>query len=253
MILRFPHFDSIPWITHGFTSRQDGFSIPPFHSFNMGLHVGDQVDHVMQNRNKFAQQLQIQLRSLYYANQIHSDKIFIVTEPIQTHPHPSADALITDLPGTAVAVMSADCVPILLADTQNRVVAAVHAGWKGSVNAILLKTLLKMQKLWGSKPSDIMAGIGPCISYSHYEVGHNVIEIVTNVFPQSESLLSPSTNNKMFFNLTKANMYWLHLFGMHDSQIAISNYCTYSDSEKWFSARRNPITGRMASAIGIRP
>ena len=158
------------------------------------------------------------------------------------------DALITNERRICVAVMSADCVPILLFDRKNKVIAAVHAGWRGTVARILELTLQEMNAAYGTAGDDIVAGIGPSVSQDSYEVGEEVVEAVINVFDKSHQLMIPQPNNKAKLDLWKANEFQLLDFGVNPTRIEVSNLCTVKNNTNFFSARKGDA-GRFAAGI----
>lgn len=249
---QFANMAQQPWLAHVYTSRHGGVSKAPYHSFNLGYHVGDEPEAVTKNRLRLAEYLNIVPEHVCYANQVHGDTIYMVRE---NHNHlilPDADALVTDRPGRAIVILTADCVPVLIADTKQHVVAVVHAGWKGTVQSILFKTLNLMQSVYQSHPEDMIAGIGPCISASVYKVGNDVIEKAEQAFPQAERFYTRISDSKFHFDLLKANLYWLHTFGLKKTQIELSGHCSFSQADYWYSARREGRTGRMGAAIVLR-
>jgi YfiH family protein len=161
------------------------------------------------------------------------------------------DALITDEAGVGIAVMSADCVTILLYDKKNNAVGAVHSGWRGTVAKILEKTLHQMQKAFGTQGENIIAGIGPSVCQESYEVGSEVVEAVSSAFGMDVGLLVPQPGNKAKLDLWKANAIQLMEFGVSPSNIEISNLCTVKNNSHFFSARKND-SGRFAAGIVLK-
>ena len=161
------------------------------------------------------------------------------------------DALITRMPGCCICISTADCIPALLYDRQRRIVAAVHAGWRGTVNRILAKTLHRMQSAYGTEGTDVIACIGPGISLDSFEVGDEVYEAFrTENFPMEYiSVWKPETH-KYHIDLWAANRLQLSDFGVPPRQIENAGICTYRQHEDFFSARRLGIkSGRILSGI----
>jgi YfiH family protein len=150
-------------------------------------------------------------------------------------------------------VQTADCVPILLFDPEKKVVAAVHAGWRGTVSKILAKTVGQMVEKFDCQPSDIVAGIGPSIHMHAYEVGAEVVEAVQDNFGNSTALLKPSlTEGKAFFDLWEANKTILIESGIPEENIEVMGLCSFEHADLFYSARRDGIdTGRMVSGIRL--
>lgn len=249
----FDNIKAIPGIRHGISTRTGGHSHGHLAGFNLSYELEDSVKAVTGNRFIFASFLDVDPQDVYLPKQIHSDQIVEVTTQTVADELNGVDALITKTPGIAIGVMSADCVPILIADPVKRVIAAIHAGWKGTVLGIVKKTVLKMQDELGCNPHDMMAGIGPSICATNYEVGMDVIQAVRSSFPNAEKFLLPGkTNDKAYFDLWKANQFWLSSSGIPENQIETAGICTYENSEKFYSARYFRYkTGRFAGCISI--
>jgi hypothetical protein len=216
-----------------FTKRTGGESHGAFASLNLGTHVGDDLDVVARNRAIAA----ADFGPVQYMNQVHSDRIAIIEEI--TEEVPTADALVTGIPGIGLAVMVADCIPLLLHSPE--VVAAVHVGRKGLVNGIALKTITLMQEMGASS---IAATIGPAICGRCYEVSEDVYSEVTSLFPLAASR---TLNDTCALDLPTA------LRGVLESlaiEIRDESVCTVESSDH-FSYRRDGITGRQAGFITL--
>jgi hypothetical protein len=179
--------------------------------------------------------------------------VAIASSAIKASAIADTDALITNEPGLFVCVQTADCVPILLFDPIHKVVASIHAGWRGTVSKIALKTILKMTAQFGSDPKDIVAGIGPSIHVHAYEVGPEVINAVQENFVNSLAILKPSlTPGKVYFDLWEANKMILEESGIPEENIELMGLCSFEHSDLFYSARRDGVdTGRMVSAISL--
>lgn len=250
----FDNIKAIPEIHHGISTRIGGHSQGHMAGFNLSYEVEDSIEAVKSNRLILASFFEVDPGKLYFPKQIHSDKIVEVTTQTSENDLIGVDALITQTPGIVIGVMSADCVPILVVDPLKRVIAAIHAGWKGTVLAIAKKTVLTMQHKLGCNPKDLIAGIGPSISAVNYEVGMDVIRAVHFSFPKAEKFLLPSkANNRAYFDLWKANHYWLSISGIPENQIEIAGICTYENSERFYSSRYfQHKTGRFAACISLK-
>ncbi|MGC3943533.1 MAG: peptidoglycan editing factor PgeF [Chryseolinea sp.] len=203
---------------------------------------------VVNNRRLLAEAMKVDERALYLPSQVHKTRIVHVTPATTKEELLETDALITTHPGICIAVMSADCVPILLLDTRNNVVAAVHSGWRGTVAHILEKTLSEMNEHYGTTGEDIVAGIGPSVSQESYEVGEEVITAVQAAFDTHSQLLVHTTLQKARLDLWNANRHQLLGFGVPEEQIEISNLCTVIHNHAFFSARKGDA-GRFAAGI----
>lgn len=206
---------------------------------------------IQQNRNLLAVSMGIENSNLYFPSQVHKTRIVQVTKNTPREELLETDALITNETGVCIAVMSADCVPIILFDKKNNAVGAVHSGWRGTVARILEKTLDKMRKTFGTKGEDLYAGIGPSVSQDSYEVGEEVVSEVRRSFGNKNELMIPVGTNKAKLDLWKANELQLMEFGVPASRIEISDLCTVKNNNHFFSARKGDA-GRFAAGIMVR-
>jgi YfiH family protein len=202
------------------------------------------------NRHALASALGIPEGKLYLPFQVHKTRILHVTHQTPPEALQETDALMTSEKGVCIAVMSADCVPILLYDARNRAVGAVHSGWRGTVARILEKTLHAMKLTFGTRGEDLCAGIGPSASQECYEVGEEVIESVRQTFGDENGLMILQANGKAKLDLWQANKIQLLEFGVKESRIEISNLCTIKNNDQFFSARKGD-SGRFAAGIMI--
>jgi hypothetical protein len=247
----FTHFKKSPSLLHAVTTKSH--DLP--YAFSLALHTGEDVDHIIANRNRLSALLQSS-EPLHYivANQTHSDNITVITQK-ETKGWESlsdaiedCDALITDVKGIVLNVLTADCVPILLYDTQKEVVAAVHAGWKGTKAQITYKTVQKMTQMYGSDPKDIIAGIAPSIGRCCYEVGKEVAE---HFFDSPEGLTPKG--EKYMLDLPFINKQQLLAAGLKEENIEMSHTCTACNVERFFSYRKEKgCSGRFMSMIGMK-
>ena len=202
-------------------------------------------------RQELAKALNISFDQLYIPKQTHSDIVIVISETTDNDDLIGIDAMITNVKGVCLAVQTADCVPILLFDQEKKVIGAVHAGWRGTVEKLVEKTIKEMVNKYGCNPQDIKAGIGPSIYKHAYEIGTEVIEKVIEQFANYKSLLIPSMRDgKAFFDLWEANKILLTDNGVKPENIEILGMCSYELDHMFFSARRDgPDTGRMISCI----
>jgi len=216
--------------------------------FTLSYSSSPNRNEVENNRTLLASAMGIDYTQLYFPSQVHKTKIVTVTRHTSKDELLETDSLITNERGLCIAVMSADCVPILLMDTKNKAIAAVHSGWRGTVARILEKTLQKMHATYGTTPDHLLAAIGPSVSQNAYEVGGEVVEAINNAFGSKNDLLSPQENGKAKLDLWKANVQQLREFGVETSQIEISGLCTVQNNNSFFSARKGDA-GRFAAGI----
>ena len=256
-ILQFPGLNRFPELFHFSTLRINGSSTGNYNSLNLGLNSGDAAENVLANRMLLSDALEIKTGRLIFPKQTHTATVKVISadfyksgEQEQKAFLNETDALITNLEGVCVAIKTADCVPVLIFDPERKVVAAVHAGWRGTVQNIVLETINKMAKDFGSQPSELIAGIGPSISPQIYEVGQEVWEQFT---PEFYAQTNPAKTGKRLLDLWKANHHQLVLAGVPSNQIETARICTWSDGDRFFSARRDGAkTGRMATGIMLR-
>ena len=162
--------DDLSGIRHGFFTREGGVSKGHYASLNCGFGSGDEPARVAENRARIAGRLAVPAGHLVTVYQIHSPDVVVAGRPWQPGDAPQADAMVTNQPGLALGILTADCVPVLFADPAARVIGAAHAGWKGARGGVVASTVAAMVKL-GAKPERIVAAIGPCIAQDSYEVG----------------------------------------------------------------------------------
>ena len=247
--LRLWEFDNLshePSINHFVTGRNTKGD-----EFTLSYSSSPDKELVRENRRMLAEAFHIPANRLFLPSQIHKTRILTVTSSTTKDDLLDTDALVTNEPEVCIAVMSADCVPILLYDKKNNAVAAVHSGWRGTVARILEKTLRYMQSEFGTQPQDLVAGIGPSVSQEMYEVGEEVVSEVQNTFGNAPGLLIPQENKKAKLDLWNANKIQLMEFGVAKTAIEISDLCTVKNNRDFFSARKGDA-GRFAAGIMIR-
>jgi len=243
-------------VTHAIFTRQGGVSQAPWASLNVGATVGDNPEHVLENRRRSFQTLGKSLDSLYDVWQVHSREVVCARRP--RHPgelHLRADAILTDQPGVTLYMRFADCVPILLFDAQRQVVGLVHAGWQGTVLQIAASAVEAMQANYGCLPGHIRAGIGPSIAAHHYEVGPEVVTKVQETFGAAAAdLLAPAEHPNggagLQLDLWQANRLVLEQAGVREIEVA--GLCTACHLEDWYSHRgEKGRTGRFGALIAL--
>lgn len=238
-------------IIHGIFTRKGGISPQPWASLNLGGTVGDTRDNVIENRRRIYQVMERPVESIFDVWQVHSADVICTEEPRPLNaPHVKADAILTSNPEITLFMRFADCVPILLHDPIKNVVGVVHAGWLGTVRKVISETIQVMAERYGSRPADIIAGIGPSISPDHYQVGDDVVEKVIEAFGSDADELVASQNGNTFLNLWRANEILLQQAGVES--IEISGLCTACDTSRWYSYRaENGKTGRFGAFISL--
>jgi polyphenol oxidase len=211
--------------------------------------TGNSLNKPDENRERLADILKIQSGQLVFPRQTHTSCVAEICG-LPEEEMEETDALITNQPGICLCVQTADCVPILLFDPKQKAVAAVHAGWRGTVKKIAGETIEKMKTSYHSHPEDIFAAVGPSIGPDVYEVGDEVVKAVQKNIPSSEKTLHKNNSGKFHFNLWEANRQILLECGLIPENIEILGECTFQRKEKYYSARREGIeTGRLVSGI----
>lgn len=228
-VLRFEPWIGFDWLVHGFSTRAAG-----------------------DFRSRSAQQSAAQLglsAPVITLKQVHSDRVLQADGAISPEePRPEGDALVSATVGETIGVRIADCLPLLLVDPVRQAVAAVHAGWRGSAARIAAAAVARMREVYGSRPEDIEALIGPCISAGRYEVG----EEVASHFDESAILRRPD-RPLPHVSLPAANRLQLEEAGLRPANIRGGVHCSFTDAERFHSHRRDgEAAGRMIAFIGLR-
>ncbi|MCW8983522.1 MAG: peptidoglycan editing factor PgeF [Gammaproteobacteria bacterium] len=220
------------------TTRDGGVSAPPFDSLNLGDHVGDLPEAVAQNRKIIKELLELPAQPKWL-NQTHST---IAIGP--TDSECDGDACFTDIAGTVCAVMTADCLPLLVCHRDGTEIAAIHAGWRGLSAGVIETTISQMR----SKPDELMVWLGVAIGPDHFEVGDEVRQQFLADDAQADEAFRPSKREGHWI----ADIYRLARFRLKRLGVCAiygGGLCSYSDSERFFSYRRDGVCGRMASLI----
>lgn len=242
-------------VRHGFLTRKGGASEGIYASLNCGPGSQDAPDAVQENRRRAVERIGLAPCPLLTCYQVHSADVVRVQDVWDQGDAPKADALVTDQPGIALGVLTADCAPVLFTDVQAGVVGAAHAGWKGASLGVLEATVREMERL-GANPKNIRAAVGPCIHQKSYEVGEDLIKAVLDTSAWAHDLFEPaSRGNHYLFDLPGYVAGLLARLNLgHFEVIALD---TYSDEESFFSYRRTTHNGggdygRQVSLIGLK-
>ncbi|NKB53619.1 MAG: peptidoglycan editing factor PgeF [Rhizobiaceae bacterium] len=242
--------DDLEGIKHGYFTRQGGVSKGIYSGLNAGLGSGDNRQDVVENRRRITQQLKVAEDKLAAPYQVHSPDV-VIADQAWTNDRPKADGVVTNQPGLAIGVVTADCGPVLFADADAGIIGACHAGWKGALGGVLENTVAKMVEI-GAQPASITAILGPTISQKNYQVGPG--------FP--DPFLSRSAENLRYFTTSdKTDHYQFDLTGYIVDRLAKTgiranavNRCTYGEEDNFYSYRRTTHRnesdyGRQLSAI----
>lgn len=240
---------------HAFSTRQGGVSSGVWSSMNLGTTRGDDPACVRENYRRFFAAVGADETRLVMSNQVHGDVVRAVTTAdgkpdLYAEEGYEADGLVTDVPGLALVVFSADCLPVLLYDPVRQVAAAVHAGWRGTAAGIVERAVEKMTGCYGCRAEDILAAIGPGISACCFETHGDVPDAMTRAMgPAVRPFLHPLENGKFLVDLKGINAYRLTHAGLSRGHVAVSGDCTACLPEKYWSHR--VTQGRRGSQIAV--
>jgi polyphenol oxidase len=250
--LRYYTFEIFPkTITQAVFTRQGGVSPRPWDSLNVGGSIGDDINHVRENRIRSFKALGRVPESIHDVWQVHSADVIFADKPrpLDTD-YQKADIILTDNPQVTLFMRFADCTPILLYDPKKQVVGIVHSGWLGTVRGAARVAVQAIQERYASNPADILAAIGPAIGPDHYEVGEDVILQVQDAFGADAESLLEKHGESIHFNLWKANQVLLEGAGVQ--QIETAGICTACHTNDWFSHRgEKGKTGRFGAMIAL--
>ena len=243
--------DALEAVRHGFFTRKGGVSSGIFEGLNCGPGSSDQAEAVDQNRAKVAQAMQVPPEALHTLYQVHSATVISDVPEMQSRP--KADAMVTDRPGVALGILTADCQPVLFADLDAQVIGAAHAGWRGALDGVLEATIDAMEGL-GAQRDRMRAVIGPSISQAAYEVGPEFFDMFTGQQADNAQFFAAGKGDRMLFDLPGYGLKRLRDAGVGHAEW--TRHCTYSDAERFFSYRRTthagePDYGRLIATITL--
>lgn len=260
-MLQFPVLSEDCNISHFVTTRQGGVSEGTYASFNPGEYSGDDPEAVRANRKILSDAIGIPAERIFAPFQVHGAEIRSIgpsflslpLEEQRLYMH-GVDALATNVPGVCIAVSTADCVPVLLYAPDVKAVAAVHAGWRGTVQRIVAKTVRYLMDEYGADPRFMKAGIAPSIGPDAFEVGEEVVEAFREAgFEMSRILKRDADTGKAHIDLWETNRLQLLSEGLPAGNIELAGICTYTHPNEFFSARRLGIkSGRLLSGIIVK-
>ena len=239
-------------VPHGFLGRRGGVSTGVVAGLNVGLGSQDDPDHVAENRRRAAQAVLPRGR-LVTVFQVHSADVVTVIEPHDDALRPHADALVTNRPGLALGILTADCAPVLLADREAGVVGAAHAGWKGALAGVTDSTIAAMESL-GARRDRIAAAIGPCIARASYEVDRDFVRRFEAADRENERFFTAGRAGHAQFDLEAYVAHRLAAAGL--ARVEMLGLDTYADAGRFYSYRRathraEPAYGRQIAIIGL--
>ena len=239
---------------NGFSTRLGGVSAFPENDLNLAGFHEDSGENIFENRRRFLNVFdkEFQLATVW---QVHGDDVKIVRNQTDVNSgEEKFDALVSGLKNVLVGVKTADCVPVLLGDTKTKAFAAVHAGWRGTVESIVVRAIEKMREEFGTNPKDLIAAIGPAATCKNYEIGQDVIDAFGKKFSESRKFFTPTRDEHALVDLYGANKNQLLGIGVAAENITISPFCTMERTDLFFSYRVEKRlygkTGRLLSVIG---
>ena len=237
-------FASDPTLVAAQSTRVGGYSDDPYLGLNLGSHTSDEPEKLIKNKELFCAHLGFNLSQYAKSHQVHGDAVL---EVVKAGSYEGYDALVTTQRGILLTVSTADCVPMLLYDPVKEAIAAVHAGWKGTLLDIVGKTIRKMKEIYGCRAEDMRVYIGACIDRCHFEVGPEVWQQFEAPYRRLKE-----DNDKGHIDLKQVNFDLLTQMGVKEQNIEVSPYCTFDREDLFYSHRRDRgITGRMWSVIGL--
>lgn len=243
--------EQIPYVRHGFFTRQGGLSSGFYATLNTGFEKGDDPEAVCENRRRVCEIFGLTPEKLGLVRQEHTDIVHVIEKPFLRQSIPAGDSLITETPDLLIGVQTADCVPVLLADKTKPLIASVHAGWRGAVGGII-KNTIKAMVAKGSKPENIVAALGPCIWQESYEVSQDFFD---NLKGNEQFFKTGVRPNCYQFDLPGYVISCLERLGLSDISPSFAN--TFADEQSFFSYRRKTLTnaagfGNQISVICIK-
>ena len=241
---------------NGFSTRLGGVSPFPESDLNLAGFDEDAAENIAENRRRFLNVFDGVLK-LVTVWQIHGDAIKTVKTIADIgNSDDRADAVVSSLTGVFAGVKTADCVPVLIGDPQTRAYAAIHAGWRGTAQSIVSKTVGKLKEIYGANPADLIAAIGPAAGCGNYEIGSDVIDAFAAKFTGSEKYFTPTRDGHALIDLHQANRDQLLTIGIEAAHIYTAPFCTMERTDLFFSyrleKRKYGKTGRLLSVIGRR-
>ncbi|MBC8098163.1 MAG: peptidoglycan editing factor PgeF [Armatimonadetes bacterium] len=250
--LRYHQFDGWDGVRHGIFTRHGGVSQAPFGTLNLGGTVGDDTDHVSQNHARMYAALDVDPACTVTVWQVHGVDVVLAHAPLQGRRWLAhADAIITNQPGIALVMRYADCTPVLAYDPVQRAIGMAHAGWRGTVNGMAANLVKAMTQAYGSRPQDIMAGVGPSIGPERYQVGVEVVAAAQAYFGDTDGLVHyDPADGSTYFNLWEANR--RDLASADVQHIEVLGICTATQTADWFSHRaESGKTGRFGAVMTL--
>mgnify|MGYP000426378721 FL=1 len=251
--------DDIPWLKNAVSTRLGGVSKDYLASMNLGFNRGDLDENVIRNHEIFANVIGVNPKNIVTGNQTHTTNVKVVTKDdcgkgiYRDRNYTDIDGLITNEKGIVLATYYADCVPLLIVDTKNKAIGLSHSGWRGTVGKIGKVTIEKMGELYGTKPEDIVACIGPSICQKCYEISEEVAVQFKEAFPDNiKEIFIDKGNGKYQLDLWECNRINFKEAGVLPENIKVTDICTCHNTDVLFSHRgHNGKRGNLGAFLSI--
>lgn len=254
-LLTYPLLEKTGIVTHGFTTRMGGVSKGDCSTMNISTTRGDAPEAIEENRKRLARALGVKVEDFTYTHQTHTTNVAVVREEDRGKRFMETDGMVTNVPEICLVTFYADCVPLYFVDPVHKAIGLSHSGWRGTVGRMGQVTLEKMKEVYGTRPEDVYAAIGPSICQDCYEVSGDVIEEFQKSFSKSvwPQLFYKKENGKYQLNLWKANQLVLKEAGVEEQKIAVTNLCTHCNPEILFSHRSTGVKrGNLSALLAIK-
>ena len=264
VLLTFPVLDALGTVRGGFSTRHGGVSTGHLAEMNFSFGQGEPEEVVRENYRRAASALGVSPDSFVVAHQTHTVNLKVVTEEdrgcgvYRERPYDDIDGLLTNVPGLTLVTFHADCLPVYLADPVNRAIALLHAGWRGTIGEITGAAVRRMRELYGTRPEDLTAVVGPGICSACYEIGEDVAERFRSALSEAETaevLTDPHRKDDGMhwqLDLGKANRIFLMHAGVPGEKIKVSGVCTRCNASHLHSYRAaGPLSGRNAAFLSL--
>ena len=259
--LSFPQLEDTGLVRHGFSVRDGGVSTGPYTSMNLSFTMGDSKENVLQNYERMARALEVDRSKMTSVWQAHTNHIKVVeatdigkgiTRPKDPE---EIDAMVTNVKGITLVTLHADCLPLYFLDPVNQAIGLAHSGWRGTQQAIGIKTLEAMEKAFGSQREDMLVFIGPGIGGTSFEVGPEVAEAFVELLgtKRAGNVLLPLQTGTLLLDLTLTNEMLFVEAGIRPERLYSANLCTFSREDLFFSHRRQgSLRGSMAAFMQLK-
>lgn len=254
-LLTYPLLEKTEFVTHGFTTRMGGVSEGYCSTMNISTTRGDDPKAIEENQRRLARALGVRVEDFTYTHQTHTTNVAVVREEDRGKRFMETDGMVTNVPGICLVTFYADCVPLYFVDPVHRAIGLSHSGWRGTVGRMGQVTLEKMKEVYGTRPEEVYAAIGPSICQDCYEVSGDVIEEFRENFSESvwPQLFYEKENGKYQLNLWRANQLVLTEAGVAEQKIAVTNLCTHCNPEILFSHRSTGVKrGNLSALLAIK-